>query len=131
MKCRVWFWEGRSVQMWEVKCLFGRNCVSLEKWKWILERYKNVLSKVKVPKRYSTEPVFKPEERYVFIFSKILIILSLLNMISNTCFPCFLLYICINYEEWYGSREQKYKELKVSVASIQLGRGATGGTTGS
>ncbi|KAI0530878.1 hypothetical protein KFK09_000426 [Dendrobium nobile] len=46
-------------------------------------------------------------------------------------FPCFSCFICINCEEWYRSREQKYKELKVSVASIQPGRGATGGTTGS
>ncbi|PKU62534.1 hypothetical protein MA16_Dca026946 [Dendrobium catenatum] len=46
-------------------------------------------------------------------------------------FPVFLFFICMNCEERYRSREQKYKELKVSVASIQPGRGATGGTTGS
>ncbi|PKU59090.1 hypothetical protein MA16_Dca028939 [Dendrobium catenatum] len=44
-------------------------------------------------------------------------------------FSYFLSFICMNCEERYRSREQKDKELKVSVASIQPGRGATGGTT--
>ncbi|PKU83288.1 hypothetical protein MA16_Dca006689 [Dendrobium catenatum] len=44
-------------------------------------------------------------------------------------FLYLLLFICMNCEEWYRSREQKDKELMTSVASIQPGRGATGGTT--
>ncbi|PKU74999.1 hypothetical protein MA16_Dca022245 [Dendrobium catenatum] len=43
----------------------------------------------------------------------------------------YFLFICMNYEERYRSREQKDKELMTSVASIQPGRGATGETTGS
>ncbi|PKU62569.1 hypothetical protein MA16_Dca029079 [Dendrobium catenatum] len=51
----------------------------------------------------------------------------------NFLIPVFLFFyfICINCEEWYRSREQKDKELMTSAASIQPGRGATSGTTGS